>query len=168
MRSISENLRSRLFSTLINMIRKATVIDVKSIHQLINRYAKKDLMLPRSLSEIYENLRDYWIFEEKGKVSGCGALHICWENLAEIKSLAVLENKQRQGIGRKIVEVCIQEAREFKIKQVFALTFQPRFFKKCGFRKINKNKLPEKIWGECIRCSKFPGCNEEAFIFQIK
>lgn len=147
------------------MIRKANIKDVKEIHKLISHFAQKDLMLPRSFSEMYDNIRDFWVFEEKGKICGCCALHICWEDLAEIKSLAVAERFQKRGIGKELVQVCLNEAGIYKINQIFALTYQPFFFKKCGFKRINKNKLPGKIWSECVKCPKFPNCNEEALIY---
>lgn len=150
------------------MIRKANIKDVKDIHKLVNDFAKKDLMLGRSYSEIYENLRDFWVYEVKGKIYGCVALHICWENLAEIKSLAVMKTKQGKGIGRELVTTCLNEANMFKIKEIFALTYRPDFFKKCGFKNINKKNLPGKIWSECVKCHKFPDCNEEALIYKIK
>lgn len=150
------------------MICKANIRDVKEIHKLINTYAKKDLMLARSFSEIYENLRDFWAYEQKGKIFGCCALHICWSDLAEIKSLVVAQAKRRRGIGSELVKACLKEAEDFRIKQVFVLTYQPVFFKKLGFRRISKNRLPGKIWSECIKCCKFPNCKEEALIYKIK
>lgn len=150
------------------MIRKATTKDINQIHALINLFARNNLMLARSFSELYENIRDFWVYEEKGKVYGCCALHFCWNNLAEIKSLAVAKVRQKKGIGKELVAACLEEAKSFKIKEIFALTFQPSFFKKCNFRKISKNKLPGKIWSECIKCAKFPDCNEEAFIYKVR
>jgi amino-acid N-acetyltransferase len=146
------------------MIRKARIKDVKQIQELINGFAKKDLMLPRSLSELYENLRDFWVCEDKGKIYGCGALHMCWDNLAEIKSLAVRHDKQKKGIGSMLVKSCIDEAVGLGVKKVFVLTYRPKFFQEFGFKRIQHTALPHKIWAECINCPKFPGCKEIALV----
>ena len=146
------------------MIRKARVKDLKTIQSLINAFAKKDLMLPRSLNELYENIRDFWVAEQDGKVIGCAALHICWDDLAEIKSVAVVTHKQGKGIGRQLVDVCIDEARGLGSRKVFVLTYKPGFFKKFGFRRIKNSALPHKIWAECINCCKFPNCKEVALV----
>ncbi len=147
---------------------KAKISDVKSMHKLINHYADKDEMLPRSLSELYENIRDYYVIRRGKKVIGCAALHVCWDDLAEIKSSAVDKKYIRQGIGTILVEACLQEARELGISTVFALSYKPTFFKKFGFAIIDKNELPQKVWGECFRCSKFPNCDETALIYHFK
>ncbi len=149
------------------MIRKATVEDVKEIQGLINFYAKKDQMLPRSLNELYENLRDFFVFEKAGKVAGCVALHVAWEDLAEIKSLAVLEARQKQKIGSLLVEAAFEDAKRLKVKRIFALTYLPSFFQKFGFKKVAHSDLPHKIWSECIRCVKFPDCQESAMVINL-
>lgn len=149
-------------------IRKAKIGDAKQIQRLINFYAAKYLIISRSLNEIYENLRDFWVYEENRKIIGCCGLHIIgWENLAEIKSLAVEKAKQKKGIGKTLVETCLAEAKILKLKKVFALTYSPEFFRKLGFKKMPKSKLPHKIWAECCNCPKFPGCEEEAVIKNI-
>jgi amino-acid N-acetyltransferase len=150
------------------MIRKAKIYDVKEIQHLINFYASRDTMLPRTMAELYENLRDYFVYEEDGKVLGTCALHICWEDLAEIKSLAVEESKQRQGIGSNLLNQALKEAKDLNIKRVFVLTYEPKFFRKFGFKEVDKAKLPQKIWGECINCVKFPDCEEIALIKEVK
>lgn len=146
------------------MLRKAKIRDIKQIQALINAFAKKNLMLPRSLNELYENLRDHWVVEQNGKVVGCAALHISWDDLAEIKSLAVAKNTQGKGMGKELIEACLSEAEKLGAKKVFALTYKPDFFKKFGFKKINHAKLPHKIWAECINCCKFPDCQETALL----
>jgi len=146
------------------MIRKAKIKDIKQIQDLIAVFAKKDLMLPRSLNELYENIRDFWVFDDKGKISGCCALHISWDDLAEVKSLAVVKNKQGKGIGRDLVLACLAEAEVMGSKKVFALTYKPDFFKKLGFKRIKHDALPHKIWAECINCCKFPNCQEIALL----
>ena len=147
------------------MIRKATMSDVKGIHQLIAEYARKGDMLPRSLADIYENLRDYFVFEEtNGELAGSAAIHIMWEDLAEVRSLAVREGKMRRGVGTQLVESCISEAIVLGIGRVFALTYKPDFFEKLGFHIVDKAELPQKIWADCLKCSKFPDCDEVALV----
>jgi amino-acid N-acetyltransferase len=149
------------------MIRKAKVQDVKKIQRLINYFAKKDLMLPRSLNELYENIRDFWLFVDKKKILGCCALHVSWQDLGEIKSLAVDEKFQRKGIGKQLVVNSINESETLGIKKIFVLTYKPKYFKKFGFKKISHSKLPHKIWVECINCHKFSHCQEIAMIKRL-
>ena len=143
------------------MIRKARIPDARSIHRLLVDYAREGLMLPRSLSEIYEEIRNFYVVEgEEGQIIGTVCLHICWEDLAEVRSLAVAENQGRRGIGRQLVNACIEEARDIGLKRVFALTYQQQFFERMGFGLIEKSELPQKIWGDCLKCAKFPDCDE--------
>jgi amino-acid N-acetyltransferase len=146
------------------MIRKAKIKDIKQMQTLINAFARQDLMLPRSLNELYEHLRDYWVAEESRKVVGCVALHISWDDLAEIKSLAVAKEAQGRGLGRKLIEASLCEAGELGAKKIFVLTYKPGFFKNFGFKKISHASLPHKIWAECINCCKFPDCQETALL----
>jgi len=146
------------------MIRKAKVEDIKQIQELIGFFASQDAMLPRSLNELYESIRDFWVYEDEGKLAGCAALHISWDNLAEIKSLAVVKKSQGKGVGRDLVLTALAEAKALGAKKVFALTYQPDFFKKLGFKRIKHEGLPHKIWAECINCCKFPNCQEIALI----
>ena len=145
-------------------IRKAQISDLKYVQKLINDYAKKEEMIPRSLNELYETVRDFVVYEEHGNIYAVCALHIMWEDLAEIRSLAVNKHYQKRGIGKKLVQKCLKEARALGIKKVFALTYCPEFFKKLGFIDIDKASLPQKIWGDCLRCPRFPECNEHAVI----
>ena len=149
------------------MIRKAAIKDIKEIQALINYFAKQDLMLPRSLNELYENIRDFWVAEENNKIAGCSALHVSWDDLSEIKSLAVQKNRQKKGIGRELVEACLDEAKELGAKKVFVLTYKPEYFKRFGFKRISHEGLPHKIWAECINCCKFPDCQEKAMLKKI-
>ncbi len=149
------------------MIRKADVNDVKKIQKLINYYAKRDRMLPRSLNELYENIRDFFVYSEGKNIYGCCALHIDWEDLSEIKSLAVAKSKAGKGVGKKLLENCLNEAKALKIKKVFALTYIPDFFEKFGFKIVDKGELPHKIWSECIKCVYFPGCKEIAMMKEL-
>ena len=146
------------------MIRKAKITDAAQIQALINHFARQDVMLPRSLNAIYENIRDFWVFEDNKKVIACAALHVCWQDLVEIKSLAVSAQKQKLGIGRHLVMTCIDEAREMGAKKIFVLTYQPSFFAPFGFKRTTTKALPHKIWAECIDCPKFPDCQEIAMI----
>jgi len=146
------------------MIRKAHIEDIKQIQALINFFAKKDMMLARSLNELYENLRDFWVAEENNKITGCCALHISWDDLAEIKCLAVAKNRQGKGIGKELVSACLDEAKELGAKRIFALTYKPEFFKKFRFKRVKHDFLPHKIWAECINCCKFPDCQEIALL----
>jgi len=149
------------------MIRHARIPDARDIHQLLLIYAKDGQLLGRSLADIYETIRDFYVYEEAGKVLGVGALEICWEDLAEVRSLAVAPGQQGKGIGKKIVESCLDEARALGIKRVFALTYQPDFFKRLGFSDIEKAELPQKIWGACLKCVKFPDCDEIALAIDL-
>ncbi len=148
-------------------IRKAKVNDVARIKELITFYASRGVMLHRSLSEIYESLRDYWVCEQDGEVAGCVALHVDWEDLAEIRSLAVVENEQGRGIGTRLLRRCVREAKELGIPRIFALTYVPVFFEENGFRRCTKDELPRKIWSECIRCHKFPDCDETSLVLDV-
>ncbi len=148
------------------MIRKARIGDVKAIQKLVGDYARKGDMLPRSLSEIYENLRDYVVYvdDNDGPPLGSAALHIMWDNLAEVRSLAVADDIGRKGVGTQLVEACTSEAILLGITKVFALTYKPAFFEKLGFRQVDKAELPHKIWTDCLKCSKFPDCDEIALV----
>lgn len=149
------------------LIRKASMADVKVAYELLNSYAEQGELLGRSLSSLYDNLRDFQVAHTpEGDITGVCALHICWEDLAEIRSLAVFEQYQQQGIGRVLVEECLADAKALGITKVFTLTYQPQFFKKLGFIPIDKGELPHKVWADCINCPKFPDCNEEAMVWQ--
>jgi amino-acid N-acetyltransferase len=149
------------------MLRKASIKDIKRIHGIVNASASSGEMLPRSLGELFDNMRDYFVYEEKGKVLGTCALHICWEDLAEIRSLCVAESARKKGIGTMLVQVCIEEARQLQIQKIFLLTYQDVFFTKCGFTVVDKKELPQKIWSDCVRCPKFPECDEIAMTMRI-
>jgi amino-acid N-acetyltransferase len=149
------------------MIRKAQINDVKEIQKLLILFASRGDMLSRSLSEIYESLRDFYVFEENGTILGAAALHIVWDDLAEVRSVAVAEDVGRKGIGSQLVQACITEAREIGLKRIFCLTYKPDFFGKHGFRLVDKSELPHKVWGDCIKCVKFPDCDENAMILDL-
>ena len=152
------------------LVRKARIKDAQQIHALINGFARKDLMMPRSLNELYENVRDFWVpVDKRDAVIGCAALLIVgWDDLAEIKSVAVAAKYQRKGFGSLLVQACLEEAADLRVGTVFALTYKPRFFKTFGFRTIDKARLPHKVWAECCNCPKFPDCGEIAVAKKIK
>ena len=146
-------------------IRPARVGDVPTIYELIRQFADRKLMIRRSLGELYESIREFVVaVDEQGQVVGCAALHVFWEDLAELKCLAVSEATQGRGVGRQLVDACWEAAREMDLDTVFTLTYVPQFFEKCGYRTIDKAELPHKIWNECVRCPLFPNCNETALI----
>ena len=156
------------------MIRSARMEDVKEIYALLQHFAEKDLLLGRSLSSLYDQLRDFNVFVDadsagaagKQQVAGVCALHICWEDLAEIRSLAVADSHHGLGIGTELVKAALAEAMTFGINRVFTLTYQPTFFRQLGFKDIDKGELPHKVWSDCIQCTKFPDCNETALIWE--
>ena len=151
------------------MIRKAVLDDVNPIHALLQYYNKRGELLARPLHMLYEHLRDFWVFEDpkEKKIIGCCALQFCWENLAEIRSLAVSPDATGRGIGSTLTERAIQEAVYFNIKDLFTLTYRPDFFKRFGFNEIDKNDLPIKIWADCIGCVSFPNCDEIAMLKKL-
>lgn len=148
------------------MYRKATMADIPAVHQLINDYAAQGLMLRRPITMLYEAVRDFTVAfdEETGEVLGVGGLHIMWNDLAEVRSLAVKPGTVRKGLGKGMVDSLIQEARVLGLKRVFALTYQQAFFEKCGFHVVLKETLPQKVWKECVYCDKFHACDEIAMI----
>jgi len=148
------------------MIRYARMEDVKEIHSLLNYFARQGLLLACSISSLYDRLRDFVVYVDKeNEILGVCALHITWENLAEIRSLAVLDEHQGKGIGAKLVQQCLMEAEILGITKIFTLTYQPNFFRKRGFVDIDKRELPHKIWSDCINCHMFPDCDEEALMY---
>lgn len=150
------------------IIRKALLKDVPDIQNLVNYYAGKNEMLPKSLSVLYENIRDFYVAVDKNeKLIGCCAGSVTWDDLAEIKSLAVNQEYQKHGIGRQLVEYSLADLKNLGVKKVFTLTFSVEFFKKIGFSVTDKKSLPQKIWTECVYCPKFPDCGEEAMILDI-
>lgn len=151
------------------MIRKAILDDVTQIHALLQFYNEKGKLLARPLSKLYDHLRDFWVFEDPKThtVVGCCALQFCWEDMAEIRSLAVEPDHTENGIGSALVERSIQEAVYFNIKKLFTLTYRPSFFEAFGFAEIDKNDLPVKVWSDCIGCVSFPNCDETALLKKL-
>ena len=149
------------------MLRKAQIRDVKEIQKLLTFFANRGDMLSRSLSELYESLRDFYVVVDEQRILGTAALHVVWEDLAEVRSVAVAEDAGRKGIGTQVVQACIDEAREIGLKRVFCLTYKPDFFARFGFRIVDKSELPHKVWGDCMKCVKFPDCDEIAMILDL-
>ncbi|CAN5753041.1 N-acetyltransferase [soil metagenome] len=151
-------------------IRPARVGDVPAMYELIRTFADRKLMIRRSLGELYESIREFLVAiddENQNRVVGCAALHVFWEDLAELKCLAVSEQAHGRGVGRRLVDSCWEAARELELTTVFTLTYVPEFFEKCSYQRIEKHELPHKIWNECVRCPLFPECHEIALIRSV-
>jgi amino-acid N-acetyltransferase len=149
------------------MLRKAEIKDVKDIQKLLTTFASRGDMLSRSLSELYECLRDFYVVMDGERLLGTAALHIVWEDLAEVRSVAVAEEAGRKGVGSQVVQACLDEAMALGLKRVFCLTYKPDFFSRFGFRVVDKSQLPHKVWGDCMKCVKFPDCDEIAMILDL-
>ena len=152
------------------VVRKARVSDVPALHRLINEYAQQQLMLPKTHLQLYENLRDYSVAvdsSEENEILGCAALHIYWEDLAEIRALAVTLRATRKGIGTLLVEHLIEEARSYGLDQVFLFTYAPRFFSRFGFIQVEHSTMPLKVYNECFHCPKFNTCDEQAMVLHL-
>jgi len=150
------------------IIRKAVLADIEGIYELVNYYAEKGMILPRSRHSIFETLRDFTVVEDNGTVIGTGALTLAWDGLAEVRALTVAPNHLRNGVGLQLVAAMSAEARQLGIGKLFTLTYEPEFFKAAGFEEISKEKLPHKVWRDCINCSKFPNCDETAMTMELK
>lgn len=148
-------------------LRKAKISDAKKIQSLIKYYADRNEMLHRSINDIYENIRDYVVIEDGGEVVACCCLHVCWDDLVEIKSMAVAPERLKNGLGSKLIRFEVEEAKALGTKTIFVLTFQPGFFRKHGFREVDRNSLPKKVWSECIHCVHFPDCGETALVYDL-
>jgi amino-acid N-acetyltransferase len=145
-------------------IRPARPADARGMVQLLDRFAEKGLLLPRSLGEVTGRIRDFMVADPEGVLAGMVALHPVSEHLAEIRSLAVVEGRQGKGLGRALVEAALEDAARLGLKKVFALTYRPGFFGKVGFEPVDKRSLPQKIWSDCVHCAKFTDCDETAVI----
>lgn len=151
------------------MVRKAKIGDVRPIQRILGYFASRGRLLNRSLSDLYIHLRDIFVYEDpdNGWIAGCCSLSIIWEDLAEIRSLAVVDFYQGGGIGRQLVEACLAEARELGIRRLFVLTYETKFFEHMGFHVVDKSVLPHKIWSDCLHCPKFPDCDEVAMVLDL-
>jgi len=150
------------------LVRKATVEDVVRLQKLITVFAARNEMLHRSLNELFENVRDFCVIEENGEIVACSGLHVTWDDLAELKCVAVAISSQGRGLGKAVVDFSLAEARDLGLRRVFTLTYKPEFFARRGFAVVDRNSLPHKVWGECIKCHKFPNCNEVAMMYHVK
>ena len=149
-------------------VRKARMQDVKPIHALMLSTGHEGYLLPRSLSDIYSRVRDFFVLhDENGALIGCSALAITWENLAEVRSLLMVPDLRGGGGGHLLVSACLDEARSLGLARVFALTYQVRFFERQGFQVVSKDTLPQKVWMDCIHCPKFPDCDETAVLLEL-
>lgn len=152
------------------IIRKARVPDVPQIYELLKDFAEEGLLLPRSLSELFDLVRDFYVAspnKEPELLAGVCALHICWSDLGEIRSLAVKPDFQGRDLGRTLLHACTGEALEMGLTRLFALTYIPSYFEHLGFDRIEKSELPQKIWADCFKCVKFPECDEVALAKQL-
>jgi amino-acid N-acetyltransferase len=152
------------------LVRKARLSDVADMHRIINHYAEKQRMLPKTELQLYENLRDYSIVTDGAlpdHVLACGALHIYWENLAEIRAIAVDPERAHKGLGTVLVNRLLGEAREWDIAKIFVFTYEPGFFSRFGFAKVEHRALPLKVYNECFHCPKFNMCDEIAMVLEL-
>jgi amino-acid N-acetyltransferase len=149
-------------------VRRARVGDVPALHALIRTHAERGKMILRTLDELYANIREFHVAESpQGEIVGCAAAHVFWNDLAELKCLAVRDDWQGRGIGRALCEACLRDLAQLGVQRVFTLTNVPEFFEKIGYRRVDKDSLPRFIWGECIRCPTFPICQEEALVREV-
>jgi len=144
------------------VVERARLGDVEEMKGILDEFAREGVLLARSRLDLYETIRDFVVAREQGELVGLAALHICWIDLAEVRSLAVRKDLQGRGIGRRLVEACLDEARRLGLRRVFALTYRPGFFARLGFREVEKSELPHKVWQDCIHCVHFPECDEVA------
>jgi amino-acid N-acetyltransferase len=149
-------------------IRKASLTDITALLALINAYAAKGIMLPRTEFEMAENIRDFLVAFDAGQLVGCGALHFYTATSGEVRSLAVDPAVKTRGIGRALVEALEDEAREQELHSIFAFTYVPGFFGKLGFEEVDRGELPLKAWKDCLRCPKFQACDEIAVLKRLK
>ncbi len=155
-------------TNLPGLFRNAVIADARAIQSLVKIHAERGLMLPRSLNELFETIRQYVVYEEDGKIIGVCGLHIAWEDLGEVRALAVNPDHEGRGIGAALVKTAIDEAVRLGLPRVFTLTYVPAFFLRHGFREVSKNDFPQKIWSDCVRCHKFPDCDETGMVKDIE
>ena len=149
-------------------VTRAHIQDVEGIKVLLDDFANSGDLLARSRLSLYEHVRDFFVVKQAGRLVGCAALQVCWSDLAEVRSLAVQRDRQGHGLGRVLVEKCLQEARELGLHKVFALTYRPDFFAVLGFHTVDKSELPHKVWQDCVHCTKFPDCDEVAVMIDLQ
>jgi amino-acid N-acetyltransferase len=163
------------------VIQKARIRDVEEILELVNTFAAMNLMLPRGPQYLYENIRDFIIAcdsnvpvysdretrEVLQLIVACGSLHVLWEDIAEIRALAIHPDYQHLGLGSKLVEYMKEEAKQLGIRRLYTFTLTEDFFKTVGFRPQDRSELPPKVWGECSRCPKYFNCDEVGMVLDL-
>ena len=149
------------------MLRKARISDAIEIVALMRPYVEKEIILKKSQEEIIERIRDFFVWEENNTLLGCAAFYPGWEGLGEIRSTAVSDQAQKKGIGTQLVQGCIDEAKQLGVPRIFALTYESAFFSKLGFTELDKHDLPQKIFKDCLRCSRFLDCDETAMVMDL-
>jgi amino-acid N-acetyltransferase len=149
-------------------IRPARADDARRITEIVNHHAERGRMLHRSLESVYEALREFQVAEEDGHIIGCVAVDVFWADLAEVKSLAVDPAARGRGVGARLLDTAITDARRLGVKRLFALTYETDFFARAGFRRIDRGTLPEKVWRECVACPKADHCDEIAMILRLE
>ena len=150
------------------VVERARLRDVEEMKGILDEFAREGVLLARSRLDLYETIRDFVVAREHGELVGLAALHICWIDLGEVRSLAVRKDLQGKGIGRSLVEACLDESRRLGLRRVFALTYRPGFFARLGFREVEKSELPHKVWQDCIHCIHFPECDEVAVMRDVE
>lgn len=153
----------------MGLIRKARIADIVEIRKILRQFADQGELLARTMAELYSLVRDYYVYQEddSSPIVGISALHVCWEALGELRSVAVLKSCQGKGVGTRLVETCLSEAITLGLEQVFVLTYRPDFFSRFGFEVVDKNVLPHIVWADCVRCTKFPECDEIAMLLKF-
>ncbi|HSH45555.1 MAG TPA: N-acetyltransferase [Longimicrobiales bacterium] len=143
------------------VLRAARLSDMDAVQPIIADYARKGLLLPKSLEQLYRTFREFLVAEdEEGRVVGCVALRVHTPTLAEVSALAVAEGGQGRGIGRRLVERLVKDARALGVQTLFAMTLEPVFFGKLGFREVERALFPTKIVADCLGCPRRDECNE--------
>jgi amino-acid N-acetyltransferase len=148
-------------------IERARLRDVEAMKKILDDYAASGDLLARSRLSLYETIRDFAVARRDGELVGLGALHVSWVDLGEVRSLAVRRDQQGGGVGRALVEHCLADAGGLGLRQVFSLTYRPGFFRRLGFGEVEKSELPQKVWQDCVHCSKFPDCDEVAMLYPV-
>jgi amino-acid N-acetyltransferase len=150
------------------MIRKAKIHEVPEIRRFLAKFSQDGGILPRTLADLYGQLRDYYVYrEDHGPILGIGALHICWAGLGEIRSVAVLPTHRGRGIASRIVKTCLAEAQAIGLSELFLLTLTPEFFQRFGFRVVSREDLLPIVWADCVNCVKFPDCDEVPMLLDL-
>lgn len=150
------------------MIRKAQIQEVPEIRRFLAEFTLEGGILPRTLADLYGQLRDYFVYrEDRGPIIGVAALHVCWAGLGEIRSLAVRQEQRGSGLGSQLVRTCLDEARILGLNEIFLLTLVPDFFKRFGFRVVSREDLLPIVWADCVNCVKFPDCDEIPMLLQL-